>query len=118
MFDRIKKFFNGTSSYEGLEEELVTNPIPPQLFETIVLGPGFTHVYSDLTDYEYFIVKDGALKIDLTLLNSKYKKHLLYAPKQWWSVTNNAQLIKNPDIDQIKTAWESPTEGFPSLDDK
>jgi hypothetical protein len=112
MFDRIKKFFNGDEP----QEQLVAGP--PSLFVLAVHGKDFKHSYEDLVNYEYTTNKKGCLNLTLNPVNEKYEKHILYAPGYWQVVVGQAQDIKNPDVDQIKVAWESPTAGFPSLDDK
>lgn len=89
------------------EPEVVVVP-PVTLYEVIVRGADFEHVYSDLIGYEYGVKKYGVLNLDLKYAD-KYRQNY-YAAGTWKHVSSGKQDLKNADVEQVKLAWEDPEQ--------
>ena len=82
---------------------------PPKLYEVVVTTKDRgTITYSDLSKYKFYLGgKKDNLIIDLAYKNGDIKHVYL---SDWTHVEGRNQAIKLPDIEQVKTAWDIPTE--------
>lgn len=85
--------------------------VPSRLFEVIVTGRDFEHTYSDIVKYNYSSSKGGNLGIELRYNNNgDHYRQIHYAKGCWQTVSSGDQAIKIADIEQVKTAWETPNK--------
>jgi hypothetical protein len=88
------------SMKEGYEDK------PVELYEVVVRGDNFQHVYQDLKTYTYSIKKNGHAVLDLKFVDTY--QQVVYAAGNWKMISSTKQDIKPAEVDQVKLAWEDP----------